>query len=363
MPPLPWPIFRYWKAVPAFSWLFAVAVLLFLTCCRPRSKDASPINRSFYYWKSIFSLTERERQSLRALGVEQLYVRFFDVTWDERRGQATPAAAIRFNDSSYLNYTIVPVVFISNEVFTRLDATGVDSLAGNITRLVAQLRVDNRLAQPRELQLDCDWTAATRDRYFGLLKNIRQRLNTQGQQTCQLSATIRLYQCKYPAVTGVPPVDKGLLMCYNMGNLKSNMARNSILETTELEKYTSHLSSYPLPLNVALPVFDWKVYFHEGRYAGLVESLPTACLSNRAVMKSGNLYTFKRDTSLKGYHFEKGDQLRDEHSDYNTLQAAAHVVARQLKSPPCTVLLFHLDPTNLANYTTDELENLFTDFD
>src|ERR1019366_1414323 len=124
----------------------------------------------------------------------------------------------------------------------------------------------------------CDWTAATRATYFQLLKVARSRLNEAGFASAKISATIRLFQCKYMAKTGVPPVDKGLLMCYNMGNLTHPGTGNSILETTELKKYIASVTTYPLPLDVALPIFDWKVLFHEGSYAGLVKDLPDSLL-------------------------------------------------------------------------------------
>jgi hypothetical protein len=340
-----------------------LAIAVSCSYCHPRKTPVSSANRSFYYWKSMYSLTGKEQEYLRALRVNRLYIRFFDVTWDAERARATPTAPVRFKDSSYLHYSIIPVIFIGNEVLARLDTAAINALAGNMAGLVTQLREANRLPLPGELQLDCDWTLATRDRYFTLLTDIRRWLDEHGQKSCQLSATIRLYQCKYRNITGVPPVDKGLLMCYNMGDLKNRKAHNSILETAELEKYTAQLSSYPLPLDVALPIFNWKVFFHEGRYAGLLESLPTALLMNSAVIRSGNVYTFRRDTSLNGYSFVTGDELRDEQSEYDALQAAGKVVAHQLKPLPRTVVFFHLDSSNLAKFTADELENIYSDFD
>ena len=328
--------------------------------CHPLSKH--PENRSFYYWKSSFSLTATDRYYLNVLHVNRLYVRFFDVTWDAERGHAVPTAPIRFTESSYHRYGIVPVVFIANDVLAQLDSTGIDPLAGHIATLVMQVQEEARLSKSEELQLDCDWTSGTKDRYFTLLTDIRRWLDQHGQTACKLSATIRLYQCKYRAVTGVPPVARGLLMCYNMGDLKKNKTHNSILETAELVKYTGDLSSYPLPMDVALPIFSWKVYFHEGRYAGLVESLPTPLLNNSAVNRTGNLYTFVKDTTLNGYQFQTGDQLRDEPSDYDALEATSKIIARKLKSPPDNMLLFHLDSANLANYTPNELENIFANF-
>lgn len=313
-------------------------------------------------WKSVFVLGAKERAKLSALRVNRMYVRFFDVTRDGQNGRALPTVPIRFKDTSYLGYSIIPVVFISNDVFAGPDSTELSVLAANIAGLVEHLRIDNRLPQPEELQLDCDWTATTWDRYFALLINTRRWLDGHGEKSCQLSATIRLYQAKYSEMTGVPPVARGLLMCYNMGDRKNIRTQNSILETAELQKYAGHLSSYPLPLDVALPIFDWKVLFHGGRYSGLVESLPTANLLNSAVIRTANQYVFRRDTVLNGYSFKAGDLLRDEQSDYHTQVTAADIVSRRLKTAPSDVILFHLDSTNLSNYTTDELANLYSHF-
>src|SRR6185437_13775506 len=143
------------------SLLFCFAACVLNYHCRQSPKQ--PIYRSFYYWKSVFALSPKERDELASLQVTRLYVRFFDVTWDGRSGQAAPNAIIRFRDTSYLGYDIVPVVFISNEVFAGLDSMGLSSLATNIAGLLHQLQTNNRLPQPEELQLDCDWTATTRD--------------------------------------------------------------------------------------------------------------------------------------------------------------------------------------------------------
>ena len=343
--------------------LFCRATLLCLAAtlfsCHWRTPHPPADCRSFYYWKSVYSLNAKERDYLNALNVKHLYIRFFDVTWDAQAARPVPTAPIRFKDSSYLRYTITPVVFITNEVLARLDSAGIVTLATNLGIGVGELCRSSRLPAALVLQLDCDWSATTRDRYFSLLTHLRHWLDAHGQHSCQLSATIRLYQCKYWEKTGVPPVAKGLLMCYNMGDRKNPRAKNSILETVELEKYTAHLSSYPLPLDIALPIFDWKVLFHGAQYAGLVDSLPAAALTGPAVGHSGDRYIFRRDTTIDGYPFQAGDQLRDERSDYETLIATARIVARKLKGPPGAVILFHLDSSNLINYTPHELQDLF----
>ena len=357
----PRPFFRQRKNVTALLWLCLMPLLF---SCHLHPIDARKADHSFYYWRSVFSLSGPERRVLKDLQVNKLYIRWFDVGWDPSARQAKPIAIIRFSDTSFRSFAVVPVVFITNETLTRMDTLSIPPLAGNIASLVDQLRRQNLLPPAREIQLDCDWTASTKDRYFKLINHIRRWLDDHQQKGCALSATIRLYQCKYREKTGVPPVDKGLLMCYNMGNLKDPGVHNSILETAELKKYTSHLSSYPLPLDVGLPVFDWKVLFHQQQFAGFVEALPTtALIHNPAVSVHDNYYTFLRDTSLENYAFEASDRLRDEQSDYATLSEAAGILSRRLIESPSTVVLFHLAPTNLSKYSTHELENIFNHFD
>ena len=365
--------FLSWRNAPLcpIPALIALSLLLTGASCRSRQPATAGPEHSFYYWRSVFVLTPKERQTLHSLQVTRLYTKFFDVTWDESAREPRPVATIRFKDSATSAFNIVPVVFITNGSLLHLDTGSVRPLAGHIAKLVTELTQQNNIPPPKEIQLDCDWSAATKDTYFMLIGDIRHWLNDHGQKDCRLSATIRLYQCKYREKTGVPPVDKGLLMCYNMGNLKDPGTTNSILETKELEKYITGLRGYPLPLDLALPLFDWKVLFRHEQYAGLISSLPSASLTNNPAIRSGsnsftgscsNSFFFTRDTSIDHYSFEAGDRLRDERSDYPQIAASARLLARKLQHQPSTIILYHLDSSNLSKYSNNELENIFDTF-
>lgn len=348
----PWPFFQWRKNVLA-TLLLVPVILIFFSChSRPKAEHA------FYYWKTTFAPTAAEKQALKTHDIGKLYVRYFDVTWDRSTQKPIPTAIIRIKDTS-VPRTIIPVVFITNETLLKADSGTISKLASNIPDLILQFNRQNQLGAPKEIQLDCDWTAGTRDRYFQLLAGIREWLRAHDQAPV-LSATIRLYQCKYHGKTGIPPVDKGLLMCYNMGNLKAPTANNSILDPEELKKYTGGLGTYPLPLDLALPIFDWKVLYRDNRYAGLVEGLPTPALSaSPAISIKDNRYTFRQELDIGGYSFRQGDQLRDEQSDYDAIIEAAAAVSRRLKNKPSTIILYHLDSANLSKYSFNELETIF----
>lgn len=312
------------------------------------------IEHSFYYWKSVFKLTNYEKLQLDSLQVNTLYVKFFDVDWDEEKKQPRPAAKIRFEDSAYRNYKIIPTVFITNACILKIDSSQIKELAGNIQKLLNEIISSHHFNEIPELQFDCDWTASTKEKYFALLNNFHAL-----KPKAKLSATIRLHQVKYVAKTGIPPVDRGLLMCYNMGNLKDPAVKNSILETSELKKYINGLSNYPLPLDVALPLFDWKVLYRNNVYTGLIQNLPETVFANSFSQKKDNRYVILKDTLLQGYDLRNGDMIRDEQSNYKEILSTAEAVNRQLKNTRLRVSLYHLDSVILRKYTTHELESIY----
>ena len=160
----------------------------------------------------------------------------------------------------------------------------------------------------------------------------------------------------------MPPVDRGLLMCYNMGNLKDPATLNSILETNELKKYTGSLSTYPLPLDIALPLFEWKVLFRNNIYKGLIQTLPDSLLTSSFTKKEKNRITILKDTLLAGYDLKKNDVLRNEKSDYPEIISTAEEINKLLLNNTLTVSLFHLDSLTLSKYSTYELENIYSSF-
>jgi hypothetical protein len=343
--------------------LLALILMVFLGpffSCQTKTNPRQ-IEPSFYYWKSVLQLTNFELQKMDSLKVKTIYLKFFDVEWNKATGKPLPVAKLQ--TASYPQgpvgklqggFTIIPTVFITNECIQKVDSSQVKQLAHNIYSLILEIKQSNGFDSIPEIQIDCDWTEATKDKYFLLLKNFKLR-----SPNSKLSSTIRLHQIKYLSKTGVPPVDRGLLMCYNMGNLKDPATKNSILETEELKKYIGNLSTYPLPLDVAFPLFNWKVLYRNKFYLGLIQGLPDKSFSDHCFTKKGNLYQVIKDTLLMGYELRKGDMIRDEQSHINEVLAAAVEIARHLKNTPLRVSLYHLDSVILTKYSTHELESVY----
>lgn len=324
-----------------------------LACTNNHQPNAD--NRGFYYWKTGFSLTNDLRQKLLDLKVSHLYIKLFDVAWDQSANQAVPVGILNRKDSFPQQVQVTPVVFITNEALRNTTAENIPILAGRVSGLVQKLTADFANHLSNEIQLDCDWTVQTKESYFSLLKELKKQAFFQKKL---LSVTIRLHQVKYINESGVPPADRGLLMCYNMGNLRDPKARNSIIDPAVFKSYTGRLNDYPLSLDMALPLFDWWVWFRNHEYYGLVHAgnLPQT-------LANGQSTDFQRDTVINGYHFLPGDRLRHENSAANSIGKLIDLLPKRYRSGKTKLILFHLDSASLKNYSIHELEDFYRHFD
>src|SRR4051812_9674659 len=86
-------------------------------------------SKAFYFWKVRWAPTPAELQSLVELGINRLYLRFFDVGWDLHNNYPTPMAPIQFKSPIPPNTEVIPVVFIKNLVFLKLNRADVPKFA------------------------------------------------------------------------------------------------------------------------------------------------------------------------------------------------------------------------------------------
>jgi hypothetical protein len=341
-----------------FSVIIVASGFSFASCHSERGKQKIPITRGFYYWRSVFKNIAAEQRILKEAKVTHLYIKFFDVDWNYRTSKPFPLAQIQFADNPDSSLQIIPVVFITNRCLSQIDSSTIPSLAENIARLLASTSSANNIKNISELQIDCDWTDKTKDKYFYLLRELDKHSFFSNKL---LSVTIRLYQAKYKQRTGVPPADKGLLMAYNMGNIKNPETANSILDPAEMEKYIKDIRSYPLHLDLALPLFSWYVWFkYDESYKGLIHDYDLPALSGFPIQeKNQDKYIFTRDYDTLGFSFQKGDILRKEASDLSDIVKAGELFAKHFPGDSLTLSCFHLDSLILKKYPADVLEKIF----
>ena len=237
-----------------FFLFFISLTALFFSACSEKNDDAL---HSAYYWTTTFKMSPQKADFIHKYSVKRLYMRFFDVVMDPSN-QPVPNATIEFIDTIPDSLEIVPTVFIMNDCMS----ADIEDLAEKLTKRVLQMCETHHIRNVHEIQIDCDWTRRTQDRYFAMLENIRNILK---ENSKSLSATIRLHQLSMQ----VPPVDRGVLMVYNTGDVTDRNVQNPILDINDVKPYLPYLKNYDLPLVAAYPVFSWDVIFRGKRFIGI----------------------------------------------------------------------------------------------
>jgi hypothetical protein len=333
-------------------------LLLWAAGCRPSAAPAA--EPAFYHWRSSAEFSPAQRAYLDSLGAGHLYLRLMDLDWPEGASSPAPVSVVALDTAQPLPLPWTGVVFITNRAMLRLSEGGVEELAANLARKVRRLCGPLR---PAGLQLDCDWSEQSRAKYFRLLKALRQAWG----EPLSLSATIRLHQVKYASRTGVPPVDRGMLMFYNMGDLRDPATENSIFDAAAAEKYLYGFDGYPLPLDVALPAFSWGVLLRQGRpvhlFHGLRESDLLGLAPGRLRREAENRFVAQEASFLQGQALYPGDQLRLERSGPPQLFEAARMLAPHLPPAKRHIAFYHLCPETPEEYPYETLQAVCRLFD
>jgi hypothetical protein len=316
-------------------------ILLCLPLSSCKNKQAGEI--SFYYWKTKFSLSATEKNVLNDEQVKKLYIRYFDVDKETPQVPANPVSPVTL-DNSVKKYEVVPVVYIKKRVLENIDSNGLNVLANNILKLVSQINRSQQI-QNKEIQFDCDWTEQTRDAYFFFI-NLYRTLTDQF-----ISATIRLHQVKYYKRTGIPPVDRGVLMYYNMGEINSSPS-NSIYDKTNAARYNASLSGYPLPIDIALPIFSWGQQIRNNHVIQLLNKISGSHFQNDSnfVFVNASRLLARHSCFKAGYYFVENDEIKLESVSQDELLFMSAQIKKYALKKFSHVIFYDLDSTNLVQY-------------
>ena len=274
------------KIVILISLILVFALIVF-NYNKTQKKD---IQISFYSWENSF-----EEQNIN----EKLYIKVLDINF------STKLELLKTN----LKETpkdFIPVIYITNETMKNVDYSLVSKA---ILETLKNYKFD-------EIQIDCDWSLSTRSNYFNLLEDLKEKLNK------KISATIRLHQIKYYTKTGIPPVDYGVLMYYNMSNIGDFNTKNSILDNEIAKKYHYNFDVYPLKLKLALPLYSQAIQFREEKAISLFEGVEEKDFNNDFEKLENNRYKVLNSHYFKGRYIYKDDIFRLENSNEQDIKIA-----------------------------------------
>lgn len=335
--------------------------LFFLSFCWACSAPPpQPLAASFFCWETVLKIPPDDRALLDSLGVNKLYVKVLDIGRNPETGEIEPYSVTDLSDTSALTgLNIVPTIFITNEVFKNISEQKIDWLAGK----VAASSPPSGGERAGRL-LDCDWTPSTRDAFFLFLKKLRGHL----PPGTRLEATIRLHQYKFPGQTGVPPVDRGMLMFYNTGDVDVEGERNTVFHPDDALKYVEGAPKrYPLPLDLALPLFSWGIVYREGELWKIIPGplpLDEMRRSGKYLEMNGDdpftakLWELREGTFLGGHYLRPGDRLRVSAISPELLLKSAEIAQKLDLANDAALVFFQLAIARSEHFSAQLLDRV-----
>lgn len=328
-------------------------IVLFLLCSVSCVSASHDHNISFYHWKSNYQMDNDVRNYMRGLNCQKIYLHLFDVV---KEGEISrPINIFQVTDSLKNDSSIhfVPVIFITNEVFSNTDTAKINGLTHRLKYFTDNMIRHSNINKNTidEIQFDCDWTPSTKENYFTFLKYVKNRY-----PDVKISSTIRLHQIKDMKETGIPPVDKGYLMCYATSNANDGLDSNSILNIDLLKNYTENLNDYPIDLDYALPLFSWGIVSNKKSQIKLINGLTHNDLDSvRFKRISENRYKVREDCFINGLYINKGYTIEIEQISPTLLRNAIEYLDNKIQKD-YNIVYYHLSKGFLNRYTIDELK-------
>ena len=326
---------RIWNHITlAFLQIALSATIGFTSCSQGKAEKNL---RSAYYWSTTWQLDSNKMNFIQKHHINRIYVRYFDVVKDAD-GEIMPNATLHFNTfeenrngkthESLIpeGIEIIPVVYIVNDCLKTNEQMG-KYLADKILLRILQMNEANDVKRVKEIQIDCDWTASTQKVYFDFLEKLRVKAKA---KKIKLSATIRLHQLSMTP----PPVDRGILMMYNTGDVKQLSCQKPILDMKDVVPYIQHLGSYPLPLSAAYPLFSWRILFREGKFVGIMHA-------------------------DDDFPVLPGDSIVVRKPEMTDIMEAIKSINHQNSNINKEVILFDLNTDNIKRFNSEDYEKIF----
>lgn len=187
--------------------------------------------------------------------------------------------------------------------------------------------------------------------------------NQKGFPTAKISATIRLWQYKYAEKAGTPPVDKGLLMCYNLAKPDDITTKNSIATSEELAQYITH-DKYKLKLDIALPLYSWAVVFRGNQFKGILSDYDQLRNDSIKLKKTSDTkYILQDDVLIGQTYLRNGDEIRIEKISEAELEKMISIITRKIKIDNQTkVTFFSFDKKYINDYGTQNISGYYESF-
>lgn len=273
----------------------------FFACNQKKAKNIPP---SFYYWKNTYLLTDFEKLTLSHLNVQKIYLRVFDVNWEN--GKPVPANPLTSIDL-HNKYNIIPCVHISQAVINNLDTSFYDYFADLMIKQVALAATDNQFTY-KSVLLDFEVDKLNYKKYYLLLKKLKEQLkeidflvNFPLDMLDKLPKNQALYW------------DMLMVKLNNTAPPQKDTAHNSILDLTQVKQLAVNIPKITTRYAAVIPLYSWAIQY---RKDSIIRYLPrrssTDFLDQDLFWLVKGRYQLAKDTVFKNIPFLKGDEIKVE---------------------------------------------------
>jgi hypothetical protein len=313
-----------------------------------------------FYWRTTFTIDSTERGRLDELGISTLYVRYLDVEgWGFE--SLVPQQPIQTEGELRIRgLSIVPTVYIVPAALRNdYDSSRLRAFAKKLVRYM--MEVDTAIHQaagtsPRShferVLLDYDWTPSTREVFFRLLRSVQELL-----PATSVESTIRLWQYHNPLLAGIPPVKRGILMCYNMEPYDDPWTTNAVASIERFKQFvtTNAAEAYPVLLDIAYPIFRQSVHLPVGGDAWY----------SRRIIHTGlsiGRHVFPSDTMIDNEQIGSLDVIRVDGGTTDVLNAMREHAARTIPNDRMVgTTLFAFDTVEINRIGVSTLNSILSE--
>lgn len=370
------------------SSLLSIFLLLCLSQCQ---MDNQSTERAIYYWQTTMDFDKVDDSIANNLNLSTLYIRYFDIDWDAGYNAGVPIGVLN-KDMIEENLTvlgdrnIIPTIFITNRTFKNMNVRDIDKLAKNTVRKIENINQQLKVWQINsilyetdkssweeyfeieknfdfdtlitEIQIDCDWTASTRDKFFEFLEKLQSNIGDK-----PLSCTIRLHQYRDRKLMGIPPVNRGLLMCYNVAEVQKYDTKNAVLDTEVVKQYLID-KPYPIKLDIGLPMFGWAAWYRGTEFKGIVSGWNEQDAADKLLYRNTkeNYYLISTDTVIGTHYLREGDLLRWDNSSEKELNNTIDILTKKLNLSGIRITFFDWETEKIKRHE-NELETYYRRFE
>jgi len=320
-----------------FDMNWKIIVIFFLASCSSTIEETSV---SVYWWKNNVEITDEMLQFKKSNNIQKVYCKVADFRFNKSRKKID--IPLIHDKLSLGKKDFIPVLYIENDVFKHFTE---DYIFKMFLETIDRLKHKNIISKLTHIQIDCDWTLRTRDRYFQFLNKLKSSCEVVG-------VTLRLHQVKYYKTTGVPDIDYGVLMIYNLSSVADFEVENSIYDyDLALSYLKDYLHVYPLKIKAALPAFSWAAHFHHKRLVNILNFVTyKELLENENLTQlNKNRFISTKAHFINAIPITKHDIIRYEEPDIESLKQLLNFLKHEVNQDKLELIIFSLNAPFLIN--------------